>query len=71
MLTLMPLRRAMTTRSLLGCSSRARNRCSISTSNWPSDTQMPAARVAATRQVSFSLPISVFRLMLMVPYSFL
>src|SRR5471032_162125 len=59
----------MTTKSLLGCSSSARNRCSMSTSYCPSETHRLAARVAAVRLVSFSFPISVFMFMLMmVPY---
>ena len=58
---LISLRRAMVTKSLRSCSSSARNRCSISTSYCPSPTQMPAARVAAVRDVSFSLAIRVFK----------
>ena len=59
----MPLRRTTSARSLRGCSIRARNRCSRSTSQLPRAMHRLAARSAAWRQVSLSFPISVLRLM--------
>ena len=60
-----PLRRATSARSLRGCSISARNRCSRSTSQLPRAMHRLAARSAAWRQVSLSLPIRVLRLMAM------